>query len=255
LRGRTFIDIFILQAENLAWLQRTANAKVHSTTKNVPYEEWLMEKDYLKPAAGLYEVQKVTDQRDVSKDNVISHRGNFYRVPRGTYHPPKTKVRIEENEDNQLIIYNTDNKIIATHAIYPGKGKTIGGTHYSRDLSESIDTLISEITDQFTDPVSAKQYCEQIRKDKPRYIRDQMLIIKKLIVNYPGMIVQQAVAFCMESHIYRATDLESVVKRYYSQQSQKDTLEVPVIIKTINQTAHKIIPDKSDISDYQSIMS
>jgi len=38
LRGRTFIDIFILQAENLAWLQRTANAKVHSTTKNVPYE-------------------------------------------------------------------------------------------------------------------------------------------------------------------------------------------------------------------------
>jgi hypothetical protein len=82
-----------------------------------------------------------------------------------------------------------------------------------------------------------------------------MLIIKKLIDNYPGLIVQQAMAFCQENRIYRATDLESVVKRYYSQQSQKDTLEQPVIIKTINQTAHKIVPAKSDISDYQSIMS
>jgi len=255
LRGRILINVFILQAENLAWLQRTANAKVHSTTKKVPYEEWLIEKAYLKPVTGLYEVQRVTDQRDVSKDNVISHKGNFYRVPRGTYHPPKTTVRIEENEDSQLIIYNKENKIIATHAIYPGKGKTIGGTHYHRDLSESIDTLICEITDQFTDPESAKQYCEQIRKDKPRYIRDQMLIIKRLIRNYPVPIVQQAVAFCMENRIYRATDLESVVKRYHSQQSQKDTIEQPIIIKTINQTAHKIIPDKSDISDYQSLMN
>lgn len=127
LRGRTFIDIFILQAENLAWLQRTANAKVHSTTKNVPYEEWLTEKAYLKPVRGLYEAKSVTDQRDVSKDNVISHKGNFYRVPRGTYHPPKTTVRIEENEDNHLIIYNTDNAIIATHTIYPGKGKLSEG--------------------------------------------------------------------------------------------------------------------------------
>ena len=254
LRGRAFIDIFILQGENLAWLKRTANAKVHSTTKSVPYEEWLTEKTYLKPVTGLYEVQRVTDKRDVSKDNVISHKGNFYRVPRGTYHPPKTTVRIEENEDNQLIIYNTDNKIIATHAIYPGKGKTIGGTHYQRDLSESIDNLIVVVTDQFTDPVSVKQYCQQIRKDKPRYIRDQMVIIRKLIRNYPVQIVQQAVTFCMENKIYRATDLESVVKRYYSQQSQKETLEQPVIIKTINQTAHKIIPDKSDISDYQSLM-
>ena len=254
LRGRTFIDIFILQAENLAWLQRTANAKVHSTTKNVPYEEWLTEKAYLKPVRGLYEAKSVTDQRDVSKDNVISHKGNFYRVPRGTYHPPKTTVRIEENEDNHLIIYNTDNAIIATHTIYPGKGKTIGGTHYQRDLTESIDRLISEITDRFTDPKSARQYCQQIRKDKPRYIRDQMLIIRKLVNNYPVQIVQQAVKFCMENKIYRATDLESVVKRHHSQQSQKDTIEQPIIIKTINQTAHKIIPAKSDISDYQSLM-
>jgi len=255
LRGRIFIDIFILQGENLAWLNRTANAKVHSTTKNVPHDEWLIERGYLKPIIGSYEMERVQDQRDVSKDNVVSHKGNFYRVPRGTYHPPKTKVRIEESEDNQLIIYNTENKIIATHAIYPGQGKTVGGTHYKRDVSGRIDELIDEISGQFADPVSVKQYCQLIRKDKPRYIRDQMLIIKKLLRIYNMEIVEQGMAFCIENRIYRATDMESVVKRYHSEQSQKETLEQPIIIKTINQTAHKIIPDKSDISDYQSLMN
>jgi hypothetical protein len=82
-----------------------------------------------------------------------------------------------------------------------------------------------------------------------------MLIIKKLLRIYNMEIVEQAVTFCIENKVYRATDLESVVKRYHSQQSQEDTLEQPIIIKTINQTAHKIIPDKSNISDYQSLMN
>lgn len=255
LRGRIFIDIFILQGENIAWLNRTANAKVHSTTKKVPHEEWMVEKEYLRPIIGSYEVDRVKDQRDVSKDNVVSYKGNFYRVPRGTYHPPKTKVRIEESEDNQLIIFNAEGKVIANHAIYPGQGKTVGGSHYQRDVSGRIDELIDEISGQFTDPALLKQYCQRIRKDKPRYIRDQVLIIKRLLKIYNSEIVEQAVTFCVENKNYKATDLDSIIKWLLSQQSQKETLEQPVIIKTINQTAHKIIPDKSDISDYQSLMN
>jgi len=255
LRGRIFIDIEILQGESLAWLNRTANAKEHSTIKKIPREEWLIERNYLQPVAGSFEVENVKDEHDVRKDNVISYKGNFYRVPRGTYHPPKTKVHIEHTEDNQLIICNTEGKVIATHTIYPGKGETVGGSHYKRELEERIDDLIDGISNQFTDPVLVKQYCQRIRKDKPRYIRDQMGIIKRLLKNYPLEIVEQAVIFCAESKIYRAKDLESVVKRDYLKQSQEESLEQPVVIKTINQNAHKIIPDKSDISDYQSLMN
>ena len=68
-------------------------------------------------------------------------------------------------------------------------------------------------------------------------------------------IINQAVSFCIENRIYRATDLESIAKKIHSQRSQEDTIQQPIIIKTINQTAHKIIPDKSDISDYQSLMN
>ena len=255
LRGRIFVNINVLKGQSIAWLKRTANAKVHSTTKKVPYEEWLIEKRFLKPIMGSFKPESALDTHDVSKDNVISYKANFYRVPRGTYTPPKTTVRIEATDDYRLIIYNAENQKIATHTIFPGQGKTIGGSNYKRDVSTRIDQLIDEISGLFNDPEEAKAYFLQIRKDKPRYIRDQLQIIKKLTGVFDMEIVNQAMAFCIEKRIYRATDLESVAKNIRVRQSQEDTLKQPIVIKTINQTAHRIIPDKSDISDYQSLMN
>jgi len=192
---------------------------------------------------------------NVIKDNTISFKGNFYRVPVGTYKPPRTIVRTEVTDDNRLIIYDANNKKIATHKIYSGKGKTIGGCNYKRDFSAGIDQLMDELSGQFTNPFQAKEYFLKIRHDKPRYIRDQLLHIKKLTGTYDMESMNQAMDFCIENKIYRATDMESVVKRILSQRSQETTIKQPIDIKTINQTAHRIIPNKSNISDYQSLMN
>ena len=221
----------------------------------MPYQEWLIEKRYLKPVMDSFKPESALDVHDVSKDNVISYKGNFYRVPRGTYKTPKITVRTEVTDDNRLIIYNAEDKKIATHAIYPGKGKIIGGSNYQRDMSIRIDQLIEEISVLFTDPGQAREYFLQIRKDKPRYIRDQLHIIKNLTGVFDTEVIHQAMAFCIENKIYRATDLENVAKKIRSQQSQDDTIKQPIVIKTINQTSYKIIPDKSNISDYQSLMN
>jgi len=255
LRGRIFVNIDVLNGQNIAWHKRTANAKVHSTTKKIPYQEWLIEKSYLRPVMDSFKPESALDDYDVRKDNTISYKGNFYRVPLGTYKPPKTTVRTEVTDDNRLIIYNAENKKIATHAIYPGKGKTIGGSNYMRDLTSGIDQLIDQLSGQFNDPVQAKEYFLQIRKDKPRYIRDQLQHIKKLTGVIDMEVINQAMAFCIDNKIYRATDMESVAKKILSKKYQDSTIKQPIIIKTINQTSHKIIPNKSDISDYQSLMN
>jgi transposase len=255
LRGRIFIDIHVLNGQGFDWLERTANAKVHSSTKKVPYEEWLIEKEYLKPIVGFIQPEAALDTRDVTKDNTIPYKGNYYRVPRGTYRPQKTTVRIEVTDDKRLIIYNAQDDKIATHPIYHGKGKTIGGSNYQRDLSATIDQMIDELSSQFIDPEQTKEYMLQIRKDKPRYIRDQLQIIKKLTGVFEMQIIQQAISVCIENRIYRATDLESVAKGIKVKQYQEDTIEDPIIIKTINRKAEMIIPDKSNISDYQSLMN
>jgi transposase len=256
MRGRIFIDIPVLYGESNAWLDRTANAKEHSTTKKVPHEEWLIEKSFLKPVVGSYTLKPTLSNYDVRKDNVISYKGNFYRVPRGTYRPPKTTVRIEIADHNQLIVYNEKNKKIATHPISPpGQGQIIGRSNYRMEVSIRIDHLIDEIAALFNEPEQAKAYFQKIREDKPRYIRDQLYTIKKLNGDFDREIANQALMFCVENKIYRATDMVSVAKSIQVRLSQDDTIRQPIEIKTINQTAQKIIPEKSNISDYQSLMN
>jgi hypothetical protein len=244
-----------LNVQNLDWLERTANAKEHSSTKKIPFEEWLIEKDYLKPILDSYKPENSLDEHDVIKDNTITYKGNFYRVPVGTYKPPRTIVRTEVTDDKRLIIYDAENNKIASHKVYPGKGETIGGSNYRRDFSSSIDQLMGELSSQFTDPDRVMEYFLQIRKDKPRYIRDQLQHIKKLSGVYDLEIMNQAMEFCIENKIYRATDLGNVAKKVFAERSQETTISQPIEIKTINQTAHKIIPNKSDISDYQSLIN
>jgi len=255
LRGRIFINIDILNGQNIAWLNRTANAKVHSTTKKIPYEEWLIEKSYLKPIVGSFSAENALDEYTVIKDNTISYKGNFYRVPVGTFKPPKTTVHTEVTDDNRLIIYDADNHKIASHKIYRGKGQIIGGSNYKREFSLGIDQLMDELSGKFANPNQAMEYFLQIRKEKPRYIRDQLQHIKKLTGIYDMDAMNEAMSFCIINKIYRATDMGNIVKRILADRSQEVTISQPIEIKTINQTAHKIIPNTRDISDYQSLMS
>ena len=255
LRGRVFVNIDTLNGQAMAWLSRTANAKVHSATKKIPYQEWLIEKTHLKPILDSFKPENALNESDVRKDNTIIFKNNFYRVPLGTYKHTKTIVRTEVTDDNHLIIYNTDNNKIASHKIYPGKGKTIGGSNYKRDFSSGIDQMIDELSNRFKNPEQAKEYLLKIKYDKPRYIRDQLQHIKKLTGSFDMKIMNRAMEFCIENKIYRATDLESVAKNIFSQESQEATIKQPVVIRTINQTSYKIVPNKSDISDYQSLMN
>ena len=217
LRGRVFVNIDTLNGQVMEWLSRTANAKVHSATKKIPFEEWLIEKPYLQPVLDSFKPASVLDEYDVRKDNTISFKGNFYRVPAGTYKPPRTTVRTEVTDDNRLIIYNTGNDKIASHKIYSGKGKTIGGNNYKRDFSSGIDQMIDELSGQFTNPDQVKEYLLKIRHDKPRYIRDQLQHIKKLTGIFNMEVMNQAMDFCIENKIYKATDMGSVAKKIQSQ--------------------------------------
>ena len=255
LRGRTFVNIDTLNGQCMAWLSRTANAKVHASTHKIPYQEWLIEKASLRPVTDSFKPDSVLRSYNVRKDNTISFKSNFYRVPVGTYKPPCTNVWTEVTDDEQLIIYDAGNNKIASHKLNPGKGKIIGGNNYKRDFSSGIDQLIEELSCRFNNPDQTREYLLQIRHDKPRYIRDQLQHIKKLISIYDMQVMSQALGFCIENRIYRATDLESVVKKIHSRQSQETTINPPIFIDTINRTAHKIIPNKSDISDYQSLMN
>ena len=123
LPGRCFVNLDALNQEVLLWLQRTANAKEHATTRLVPEAEWQVEKRHLRTFEPLPYPISDTVGKDyhVRKDNTISYRGNFYTLPVGTYEGPGTLVVLEVRQ-NTLVLNAQDGKLLANHPIESGKG-------------------------------------------------------------------------------------------------------------------------------------
>ncbi len=255
LRGRIFIDIDILNGQSVAWLERTANAKVHAATKKIPHQEWLIEKQYLEPINEVFVPEKPLMTYTVRKDNAIACKGNFYQLPLGTYRGEGTEVKVKLTEDT-ITIYDMDDNEIVSYKPHYGKGKLVGNSNFKRDYSSKIDELILSVSSLFTNQQQAMDYLEMIRKDNPRYIRDQLLMIKKMIEEMGTEIMDTAINFCMQNQVLKATDMQHIVKKLETENSTRgDNPAEPIVINTLNKSAFKIIPEKSNISDYKNLMN
>ena len=84
LHGRIYNGICILNAQAVSWLERTANRKIHSTTKKVPAAELQVELPQLKTYYPLSHMNTFK-QYSLRKNNTVCYKSNFYTVPRGTY--------------------------------------------------------------------------------------------------------------------------------------------------------------------------
>ena len=254
LRGRIFIDIDILNGQSVAWLERTANAKVHAATKKIPHQEWLIEKQYLEPLNEIFVPEKPLNTYTVRKDNVIACKGNFYQLPLGTYRGEGTEVKVKLTEEAITIYDMTDNEIVSYKPHY-GKGKLVGKSNFKRDYSSKINELIRAVASLFTNQQQAIDYLEMMRKDNPRYIRDQLLMIRKMIEEMGIEIMDEAINFCMQNQVLKATDMQHIAKKLEAENSTRgDNPAEPIVINTLNKSAFMIIPEKSNISDYKNLM-
>jgi len=83
LRGRKYSKISLLNQQSAQWLSRTANAKVHATTRKIPQQEWEMEKAFLRPLEAPYHTDQSNQWYHVRKDNTIAYKGNFLLSSKG----------------------------------------------------------------------------------------------------------------------------------------------------------------------------
>jgi hypothetical protein len=158
--------------------------------------------------------------------------------------------------DDYLVISDADQNEIARHKRATGKGKIVGNNNYKRDYSLKIDKLIEQVAADFNDPEMATEYLSQIRKDNPRYIRDQLMLIKRQNQTYGMVIMEQALSFCVQNKIFKATDMGSVAKKIQTE-TNIPAPEGPesIQVKSLSKTTFKITPEKSSISDYKNLMN
>jgi hypothetical protein len=250
LRGRVFYDIHTLNAQSREWLIRTANAKVHATTWKIPAEELTIEKQFLNPLDNTNFTMNTKISYTVRKDNVITYKGSLYSLPIGTYQGEGSTVYVQE-EDNVIVISDQSSIEIVRHPISLVKGVKVYNNNHARNTNQKISLLIEQVSAMFSDQQKAACFLEQIRKDKPRYVRDQVKIIEKACGKYDKEIIDRTLIYCCENKIYNASDFEPVITSLMH--PCEDICRVPDTgKKAIGK--YQIIPFKSNISDYKQIL-
>ncbi|MGB5793464.1 IS21 family transposase [Poseidonibacter sp.] len=139
-KHRIFTDINSFNADCIAWLKRTGNAEVHGTTKKIPAEVFVLEKEYLLPVSE-YSFTAATNNNityQVRKDNIVLYKGNRYRVPKGTYSYGKCVYMLLDDVENLFITDVLTGEIYAQHPLCYDKGQLIGKKKRTEDKSKTI---------------------------------------------------------------------------------------------------------------------
>jgi transposase len=214
---RLFTDIRSWNESFYEWLKRTGNYNVHGTTKKVPAEVFLSEQKHLKPVPSM-KVPKEIVTRTVRKDNTIMHRGNRYTVPYGTYHPG-CELKLEEAGQTIRLFNQQSGELVAEHVVAFEKGKLIQNSNHLRDHRVKVEQLFEKTLSILGDRPAVRAMLEGIRREKPRYVREQCLILEKLAALFPAEIVSEALKYCLERKLYCAADCLDVAGWLEQEQS------------------------------------
>ncbi len=222
----------------------------HSTTRKIPLNEWQLEKPELQSWASVKLLSSCI-LRTVRKDNSFAWQGNFYSVPQGTFKTKATMVKIWLR-GNELHIHDHEGAFVCKHAIEQGKGKTLINTDHKRDKSLKVKELLNQTASQFIDPALALQYFEMIRKEKSRYLRDQVQAIQKAIGGKNKQLVGEVLQSCVEHKYASAVMFREIL----NVKEAEKKYAIPAIDKIIlmhpgNNKKADIQPDKSDLETYE----
>ncbi len=202
--NRLFSDIRAWNESFYGWLQRTGNYNVHGTTKKIPAEVFLIEQKHLKPVPSM-KVPKEIVTRTVRKDNTIMHRGNRYTVPYGTY-KPDCELRLEEKAQTIKLFDQQTGALVAEHIISLEKGQLVRNNNHLRDHSAKARQLFENTLSLIGDQPETRAMLEGIRLEKPRYVREQYLIMQKMTTLFSKEIILEALSYCLERQLYCAAD-------------------------------------------------
>jgi len=244
LENRIYVDDSTLNRSCLDWLERTANSKVHGTTKQIPAEVFKVEREHLRPLIDFPENRDACICRTVRKDNTIVYDSNRYSVPLGTYNTQK-EVRIEP-KDGTLYIETVFGEPICEHRISSGRGLLIQSTNHQRDCSSSLDQMQDQL-DELLDG-KASEFLQTIRTEKSRYARDQFKLIRALYDRHGIEDILDAIEFCRYSKLFSA----NYVKDYLGHKASLQP-EMPVIQIPVSNSKYHITTQKRSIDVYAKV--
>ena len=94
-----------------------------------------------------------------------------------------------------------------------------------------------------------------IRNAKPRYIRDQLMIIKRVVESSNRATVNKALDYCIENKIASGIDFKAIVMQFEKAGSEKGNTKIIQLnpLGGARPAGAMVQPDKSQIEDYETI--
>jgi len=210
---RVYTGISTLNSDGLAWLERTANAKVHDTTKMIPNVVFAEEIKHLKPVPALSAPPK-PKSAIVRKTNVVHYLQNRYEVPRGTYFPGREAgISVDEQAGTVTFCDKETGELLAAHNIaYGVVGKKVPLPRNADRFTETkYDDLKTKVLSAFDGIYLVEEYVDELIKKYPRYARDQLRIMKNCAENYDKGELQNALDYCIDRDLFSANDFRDAL--------------------------------------------
>ena len=230
-----------LNSDILIWLDKVGNGKVHQTTLKVPKEEYQRERPLLTMYKN-YE-KKVIRERIATVDglNTVRLNGNRYAMPKDKY-IQGDKVRLEISEGVIKVFDIVTGEFVVKHAEMEGKGNYAA----LRKSNRTHEALVFETLELLDNTTDANVFLKRIQSEKPRYVRQQCSMIKKVCKTYDSMIIQSGITYCIERNLNCATELLSWLCSRESIEKAKDVIP--------RRTTPHYKERASQLSKYDSLM-
>lgn len=204
-RYRIFEDINSFNDDSFKWLERTGNKKVHEVTKKVPAEVFTLEKEHLMQVPNLFTNISLNNILTyiVRKNNTVLYKQNSYQVPKGTYQPG-LEVELKILDNKMDILNNKTGEIIISHTVMTGKGGLSQIYHPEREKTTKVSQIYEKTLLALGNTDKAREFLDNIGKEKSRYIRDQYGLILKEIKKYNEDLIKEGIDYCIDRKLYSA---------------------------------------------------
>jgi transposase len=230
---RIYNGISALNSEGIAWLERTANAKIHETTKMIPNVEFAEEIKHMKAVPTLSEPPK-PKRAIVRKTNVVHYLANRYEVPKGTYKPGReAEITVDEEKGKIIFADPQSGEILAEHELAYGViGKKIPLPRNAERFSETkYDELKAMVLSIYEGIYLLEEYAEKLIEKYPRYARDQLRIMKNCAKDYAKAELQNALNYCIDKDLYSANDFKDALAFFRADEPKIDSKKVRIPAK------------------------
>jgi hypothetical protein len=190
---------------------------------------------------------------NVRKNNIVFYKQNRYQVPKGTYEPGKQVKLVVK--DNSIDIVDLDTgEIIAHHTISNKRGELVKLNHPERHISKSAEEMYSKALIVLGGTDSARILLDNIRKERVRYVKDQLGVIVKTAPNYEINIIDKAIEYCVSRRLWSAGMFKDTLEHLSIENSQKTSKKIVLNNASIPSKCKGIKTEIRAISEYTNAL-